>query len=438
MMQLPERSIICMITIVVILMAGCVPPHSLEQPQPLVNDGAWCWFSDPRAVRNTVDDNEVFYGWINSIGDVRIGSYDLETKESVEYTLHDTLEIDDHNVPSILILPSGEILAFYNEHNGDVFMRRSRNPGDITQWYDERVILHADSNYSYTYTNPVRLSEENGRIYLFGRVVGPTRSFDNWWPYYIYSDDDGQTWSGRKIFLDNGGRKDPPYLKICTNHRDRIDFVFTDGHPKIGEDVSVYHMFYSNGTFFQTDGETIADIGQQVLIQDVEKVYDGTNGPVRSWIWDVALDQQGNPVVAYARFPDENDHRYHYARWDGGKWMDSAICRSGNAMPRLRQGDVVREAHYSGGMALDHAHPENLYISRENLGRFEIQHILIEKNGSYRTNWLTRDSELDNVRPCVVYNPDGNTSLLMWVYGTYHHYTEYNTEIKYLDLKALQ
>ena len=32
--------------------------------------------------------------------------------------------------------------------------------------------------------------------------------------------------------------------------------------------------------------------------------------------------ERGHPVIAYARCPEEADHRLHWARWDGARWFD--------------------------------------------------------------------------------------------------------------------
>ena len=100
----------------------------------LIQDGAWCWFSDPRAVYHHGAKEQIYFGYINSRGDVCIGSKDLESEQLNQFVLHDTLEIDDHNVPSILVLPNGKLLAFYNEHNGNVYLRQSANSEDISSW----------------------------------------------------------------------------------------------------------------------------------------------------------------------------------------------------------------------------------------------------------------------------------------------------------------
>ena len=407
--------------------------HQMKQ-QLLVEDGAWCWFSDPRAVYYHGNKEQIFFGYINSSGDVCIGSKDLESEQQNQFVLHDTLEIDDHNVPSILVLPDGKLLAFYNEHNGNIYSRKSANSEDIGSWEASRIVARETENYNYCYTNPVQLQEENGRIYLIGRKVGPTRSFDHWWQYLKYSDDEGQTWSEDIVLLDNEGRKNPPYLKVATDHQRRIDFLFTDGHPKIGSDVSVYHMYYDKGVFFQTNGDTLASMDQlPIAISSVNKLYDASQTNTRAWIWDIALDN-GQPVITYARYPTEDDHIYHYAYWQNGEWVDQQVVNSGSWIASLRQGDVVREAHYSGGIVLDQQDPTHIYLARELSGKFEIEHRQLLPDGQWKTSLITTGSSANNVRPYVVYNTPSEYALLMWMSGVYRHYTEYQTGLKMAEV----
>jgi hypothetical protein len=245
-----------------------------------------------------------------------------------------------------------------------------------------------------------------------------------------YSDDEGQTWSDDIVLLDNKGRKNPPYLKVATDHQSRIDFLFTDGHPKIGSDVSVYHMYYDEGVFFQTNGDTLAGMDQlPIPITSVNKLYDASETNTRAWIWDIALDR-GHPVITYTRYPTEDDHIYHYACWQNGKWVDREVVNSGSWIASLRQGDVVREAHYSGGIVLDQQDPRHIYLAREISGKFEIEHRQLLPDGQWTTSLITTRSSANNVRPYVVYNTPPKYALLLWMSGVYRHYTEYETDIK--------
>ena len=249
-----------------------------------------------------------------------------------------------------------------------------------------------------------------------------------------YSDDDGKTWNDDIILLDNEGRKNPPYLKVATDGRSRIDFLFTDGHPKIGTDVSVFHMYYDKGYFYQTNGDSIAGMDQlPAAIKNVNKIYDSSKTNTRAWIWDIAL-HDGKPVITYARYPTEDDHIYYYAYWQQGRWMESEVINSGSWMTSLRQGDVVREAHYSGGIVLDHQDPTHIYVARECSGKFEVEHRWLLPDSQWSTSLLTEHSFLNNVRPYVVTEGPDNQAILLWMYGVYRHYTEYETGIKMMQI----
>src|SRR5690606_13022727 len=156
-------------------------------------DAAWCWFSDPRAVYHKGKYEKIYYGYINSKGDVVISSRNLKTKHTETFILHKELQIDDHNVPSILFLPDGRLLTFYTEHNGRFFIRKSKNPEDITSWEEERVIPFGGKRI--TYSHPVMLKGEKNRIYMFWRG-------SDWRPSIAFSDDLGETWSETKALIE--------------------------------------------------------------------------------------------------------------------------------------------------------------------------------------------------------------------------------------------
>lgn len=398
-------------------------------------DAAWCWFSDPRAVYYKGDKEAIYYGFINSNGDVMVKSLDLIKRKMTEYILHESLEIDDHNVPTFLFLPDGKILSFYNHHNGDIFMRKSKKAEDITEWNQEVIILKKDSINRYCYTNPIMLSEENNRIYLFGRnlVRNNEGAFNDTRIYCIYSDDYGETWSPEVNLLYNEGRNNPQYVKYTSDNRSRIDFLFTNGHPKLGSDISVHHMYYQKGYFRQTNGEKIGTFENlPIKIKDTGKIYDADKTGVRGWIWDIALDKSNNPVVTYARYPDEQNHEYYYAKWDGSKWIDKKIINSGSYITIIKPGEKIKEAHYSGGIVLDHNNPDNVYLSSTINNKFEIIKCEVNLDGNLKMYNVTSYSQSDNIRPYIV---DGNfmgKPILLWMSGNYYHYTDYDTNLKIL------
>lgn len=398
----------------------------------LVEDAAWCWFSDPRAVYFEGNHKRLYFAYINSLGDVLIRSRDQETEASTVFNLHEKLQIDDHNVPSILFLPDGKLLAFYTEHGGRFFMRKSKKAEDISEWEDERELNFGFENERICYSHPVMLSAENNRIYMFFRLQRPMPKGDTykgWWQCYAYSDDLGDNWSDGKRLIDSEGINNAVYMKVANNDHDRIDFLFTDGHPKIGA-ASVYHMYYKKGILHQTNDTPIQPLETgPVPIAQVNKVYDVNKHQVKSWIWDICLDKEGRPVVAYTRYPHETDHRYHYARWDGEKWRDQELCKAGPYITRLEPGKKLLEGHYSGGVVLDHRNPETVYLSKEIDGVYEVERWHLDEGETWDVENVTSGSKTDNVRPFVVKRKIGQPEMVLWMNGTYRHYTDYDTNI---------
>ena len=272
------------------------------------------------------------------------------------------------------------------------------------------------------------LSGEQNRIYLFFRGITPGLSYTGWGQYFSYSDDGGLTWSNGQYYLDTKAINNACYLKVTSDNKSRIDFVFTDGHPKIGP-ASIYHMYYEQGQFHQTQGAAIAGIQELPLqLARINKVYEVSQTNTRSWIWDIALDKKRRPVIAYAQYPSVKDHIYHYARWNGKKWLDRQVVHAGSYITKPEPSGKVLEEHYSGGLVLDHHNPDHLYLSRQVAGIFEIEHWQL-KGKKWRSTALTRQSAASNIRPYVVDQYPGKKALVMWMNGIYNHYTRYKTTL---------
>ena len=60
----------------------------------LTEDGAWCWFSDPRAIYTTKKNGQIVTGWVTKSGDIVAASLDLKTEKIEQKRLYANLEID--------------------------------------------------------------------------------------------------------------------------------------------------------------------------------------------------------------------------------------------------------------------------------------------------------------------------------------------------------
>ena len=413
--------------------------------QTFSKDGAWCWFSDPRAVYLN---GKIYSGWVAADGSIVVGSYDQETAEIKQVNLFPTFNKDDHANPTFLILPDKRIMVFFSAHNGKgfgeekpaIFYTTSKKPEDISEWETlQRKTENVEGPKGFCYTNPVMLSAENNRIYIFWRG-------GDWKPTFSYTDDFGVTWSQPftlvKSSLNEGKR---PYVKVSSNGKDEIYFAFTDGHPGNEPLNSIYYLKYRVGKFYKADGTVVGSMHSLPLEhEDCDIVYDANqafkvsrNG-VRSWIWDVSSDKSGNPVLVYTRLPAETKHEYYYAKWNGDTWLDYKISSAGSFFPRYPKTKEMQEPepHYSGGVYLDHENTNVVYYSRPIGDIFEIFKAETKDAGA---TWvevsITSNSTKDNVRPFAIRGAgDDAKAQVLWMYNDqYTHYKEFKARIK-MDL----
>ena len=125
-------------------------------------------------------------------------------------------------------------------------------------------------------------------------------------------------------------------MKYASDGVGTIHFAFTQGHPR---DVvaNIYYARYRAGTIERAGGRAIEPAsalpitpGQADLVWNA-----AAHGGVEGWVHDVAFDRAGRPVITFAVFPSTSDHRYHYARWDGTRWLDHEFARAGGGMWKL-------------------------------------------------------------------------------------------------------
>ena len=399
-------------------------PRPDESPAIAISkDGAWCWFQDPRAIYIDGKYRRTYAGSMTSYGQLQVGAYDHKTGQTEIATLKENWDIDDHNTNSFLVRPDRRIMVFYARHNGrGLYCRTTSEAEDISKW--DKEVAVAD-NRNITYSNPVYLSDEK-RFYVFWRG-------ESWKPSFSTSCD-GKIWTKPQIFIQEKGlesSKIRPYIKVTANDQSAIHFAFTDDHPRDAPCNSIYYFQYKNGVFYKANGTCIGTVDRlPINHSQSDIVYDGRAEKVRAWVWDIAMDKSGNPVIVYTRLPAETNHRYHYAYWNGHEWLDSEITAAGKWFPQTHIFSREQEPHYSGGIALNQADPAVVYLSRQVGNKFEIEKWTTNNHGrDWSAIAITQKSKDNNVRPVVPRGYTGEADHVLWMQGKYLHYTKYNTRI---------
>ena len=418
----------------------------------LAKDGAWTWFNDPRALFHK---GRLYFGYVKrATSRPALSVYDPATGRITElFEIHFSCDDrDDHDNPAIVVLPSGKLFVSAAPHNFvprySFYYRVSRNTAPLLtdDWESQGEFEHAQTT---SYQNLFVLSGENGRLYNFHRSIG-------WNPCLTVSDDEGRTWSTLRRFIGTEKRS-RPYVKFASNGIDRIDVIYTDGHPNETPSNSVYHCYIRNGRVHRTDGSVIKPLADLPLCHDKGErgslIYDCLApcpaSPFlkgQAWIIDIAHDAEGNPICLFQTQQMSVGGEgwkgirisYHYAGWkvDHG-WQTQLIGQAGRPL-------YEKETHYAGGMAIDAADPRIIYISSNAadpfdhgcpdvpLGkneRYEIYRgVMHDDSTSFEWTPVTAGSATDNIRPYV---PRGSSpgSALLWLNGSYDSYTDFYTRV---------
>lgn len=144
-----------------------------------------------------------------------------------------------------------------------------------------------------------------------------------------------------------------------------------------------------------------------------------------AWVWDVAFDRRGRPIIVYATFPTRTRHVYRYAAFDGRRWVSHRLTGAGGSISP----DTI-EYDYSGGITLDHADPSIVNLSAQVRGGWEIQRwATTDDGGTWSHRTVVPADGTDNVRPVVPRGSAGGPMNLLWLRGPYNSYTSYRTTI---------
>ena len=405
----------------------------------VADEGAWCWFADPRALHyenasGTI--NATYIGYIDVHGNVKATQYDWISHRKTDVLVRSYFQPDDHNNPTFIMLPDERVMIFYTRHTDEacIWYRISQKPGDITALGEEKRLATANNT---TYPSPFILSDDPNHIYLCWRGI-------NWHPTIARltmpdANDDCQFDFGPKQIVQSTGAR--PYAKYQSNGKDKIYVSYTTGHP---DNEMPDWLYFNVIDINKGEGPILRDLnGKQLSIIEngvfnVSKtdsyasnyaatIVDKTAG-IRNWVWQIALDNDEHPVIAYPHIDDaKTTHAYWYARWNGTKWKTTKVTSAGHA---FHQNWNQTERCYSGGMSLDPDNINDMYLSiptKDGLfnkdGVYEIWRYTIDDDGQVASSeQITKNSPKNNARPFVIPGSKNSPMRVGWMQGDYYYW----------------
>ena len=346
-----------------------------------------------------------YYTWISYNGGVQIAYYNHGTSTHstpVEvdnlYDDYGTEGIDDHNAPSLLILPSGKLLVFYACHlessTTSFKVIRSTNIEDISTW-DAPIVLAHDAATYFNYPEPRQFS--NGDIIVFYRR-GNTATPAQW--HYRISDDDGATWAAAVQLTDFAVNTYWAASLVSGMEVHLTGFKWT------GPDRLDVYYFYTDdgGTTWRTiDGNAVSTF--PVAEADVDTVFD--SGAENCRALDIVLDGSDNPHIVFIH-DDSGTYTYKYAYYNAG-WQIETITTT----TRL----LYPSNFYPPGSTFADSDETTVYLSKEVSGVLELQEWV--RSGTWGlSSSITDGSHYDSFRPQTVLNGVSEYELV-WMRGVY-------------------
>ena len=397
----------------------------------LTPDGAWCWYSEPRALYH---DGTVYTGWVTRLGDIQAAQHRVSDGVTGVTTLSPRLEPDDHDNPVFYETSDGRLTAFYSKHArpGTFTMyRTSMFPWNATAWFGQQsTSVNTPGGYGATYAHPVTAPGSTDMIFLFwrGADVKPTYSIGTYSTEYIM-----WSWSEARTFITTESGR--PYVKYAPCGDDRIALAFTNGHPS-ESDAKLYFALFGevkDGAYgyFRSDGTLIKLTSEGPLTpSEADVIYNGAQSPpqksTEAWLWDLAVDDDGTPAVVFASFPSRTHHRYHWASYQDGEWFHRVLVENaGGSVADTTIGNP--EYYYSGGLALDRADVRTVYLSRTNgSGGWDLEQWKTPGDGrTWAVTGITSNSPLENIRPVVPIGRPADTEMVLWMSGAYDYYKNF-------------
>lgn len=360
----------------------------------LVEDLAWCWWTQPRATRLG---ERLFLGGIDSRGEVFAAVVELGSG-AVERSVLARLEPDDHNNPALVVAPGKRALAFYSRHDADevVRYRIGARAGEISEWGEERLLRFDGIT---TYAQAHVLGDE---VHLFTRVGGTA------WGY-ARSEDWGASWRPPCTFLAVDTDQET-YMPTALLPDGRTLRVGVAGHPKSYErrpwrEIRVCLVDLATGVVSRpSDGVRLGNVrdgsGLPLRGGDLELVYAAPEGRTLNLL-DVS-DGEPFEVAFTTKVADDRstrEARYEVARLRPG-WEAEVVVETGATFGYIDAG------FYVGGIAFPHDTPGGVaYVSREDRGIWRLERWDRREGGEWTPTPLVEPSPRRVVRPWPVRNP---------------------------------
>jgi hypothetical protein len=353
--------------------------------------------------------------------------------------------IDDHNAPSLSVLPDGRLMVCIAVHTqaAGTYYAISKNPLPNHGGFGRTFLIPRDvigSNIGCSYHTAIHL--ENGQTVVFRREntdsIGRQQGFAR-----INTSDletvDNPVWTVQRLFKRDNQRPYGLFIK-WPGVANRVFSVGSNGHP---DEVSTAVSLHGFTMDFTAGAPTLATMnGTPILsalpfnITEATLIKDQT-GPSNGMMWphDLVIGPDGQPWILFSRHPTvvtgadgrSINAEYWFARWDVG--TSAFICHqlsSNNRTP------ILAQQRYVPGLCFNKSDPRKIALI-ENGGDFspEIKEYSFDEITGVKTLIRTIGPQGNGLEKTRIISPAGAspaTPYLWAVFGVYEDITDFEAD----------
>lgn len=325
---------------------------AVAQNQVVAADGVTLMYNQPSAVHFQGTKNLTYFGWVNSVGEVYLRTYDHST------SLFDTARKirtwtgpDDHAAPALHVVQhgprTGTLLVAGAFHSSPLTIQSSVGP-ESTQMNLQTTINSRPNTY------PRFAETANGTIFLFTRGHPTVNPSSRGLMHMYKSTNGGVSWSGPKTIV-TWSPNTFIYAGPVRSYGNKIGVAFgIYNNVSLRYASEVYFIESSDGG--STWKAPTSEIATNSIGANIAPIRRSAWG-AQARVWDLIYDPQGRPSVAHVEYTSEysavpnSSLCYGYVnQFKGSYWATRTVSQ-------------IAMNYYSAGLVFDSSDPFRVFAS---------------------------------------------------------------------------
>ncbi|MEQ1823864.1 MAG: BNR-4 repeat-containing protein [Fimbriimonadaceae bacterium] len=392
---------------------------ALAQNQMVAGDGVTLMYNQPSAVHYQGTKSKTYFGWINSLGETYLRSYDHDAQAFDGATkIRTWTGPDDHAAPALHVVQhgprAGTLLVASAFHSSPLTVQRGLAP-------EGTAMSIASTISSRPNTYPRFAETADGTIFLFTRGHPNPNASTRGLVHMYKSIDGGVTWTGPKTIV-TWNLNTFVYAGPVRSFGTKIGFAFGI-YDSVAQNYrsEVYYIESTDGgATWKTPLGAAATNSIGANIAPIRRCPWGG----RTRVWDLIYDSQGRPSIAHVEYPTE------YSPIPNSSFCNGIVTQFKGGYWASRMVSPISMNYYPGGLVFDASNPFRIFATIP-AGLTGSDLVIYDSlnQGSSWTRGQTVATGGFNVRPQAVANAAPDLRITWLDSRSYTEYRSFDTSV---------